>query len=74
MESSGELPTGLPDELSGKLTRSSEPPPIPAEDDKRTKHQAPRTIKTKHADTAAELKIITIDQLQSERLKGENHV
>ncbi len=80
IESSGGLPTGTPvlplarvsedvPELPAKI-----PPGLPVSGDKPTKQQVTRSIKIKHTDTAEEQKIITIDQLQSERLKGEKHV
>jgi hypothetical protein len=49
-------------------------PSIPISGEKPTKQQVTHPIKIKHTDTAGEQKIITIDQLQSERQKGEKHV
>jgi len=61
LESSGET------SISGELKKTNAP------GDKLVRPQPPRVSKPKPTEPAEDLKIITIDQLQSERLKGEYH-
>ena len=61
MESAGEL------SAADKLTQNS------SSGDKLVRPQTAKTGKAKPVPHADDLKIITIDQLQTERLKGEYH-
>jgi len=61
MESTGELPP------AGELNQ------MLSDGDKLVRPQTPRGSKQKLPEPVEDLKIITIDQLQSESLKGEYH-
>lgn len=60
-------------ESTGELAASNEAKRIIADGDKLVRPQIQRGGKTKVSEPLSDLSIITIDQLQSERLKGEYH-